>query len=451
MSDREPNLRLAVLLAEADWSAGELARAVNALGTAQGLRLRYDRSSVAHWLGGTRPNAPVPELIAAAFTQRLRRIVTPADTALAPFRDPTMLVTLTPPGGSGSVQRLIDLCHAAADPNRRAFLMRTAYTLTSVSTPDWLSPQPVEQPDQSSAGAAIPQDVAALEEVAAVFAVMRQRYGGGYIRSALTVYLADQASYRFYRPASAGLRRDLLTVVAQLTHILADMTADEMLPGLAQRYAHLALALAQEAGNRHQYAVSLRAAAAQALRLGHTLYALRLAEAAVEAGGPAADPSARAFLLTQRALAHAHDGRSRRALNDMTAAERHHSHATSPAGPFTAYPRAALEFQHAEVLLALGHHTHAGTHFQNSLQLRAPEQHRPLALTHARYAELLLQIGHLDAACAQWHSFLDHYTCLQSACAEQQLTRMKQHLRPHSRQRHAADVLARARALSDTT
>lgn len=309
MSDREPNLRLAALLAEAEWSAGELARAINALGTAQGLRLRYDRSSVAHWLGGTRPRGPVPELIAAAFTQRLRRLVTPADTALVPLRDPTVLLARTPPGG-GAVHRLIDLCHTAADPNRRTFLMRTAYTLTSVSAPDWLAPPPVEPQDQRHAGAAGPQDVAALEEAAAGFATISQRYGGGHIRGALTAYIADQASYQLARPASAGLHRDLLTVVAQLTHLLADMTADDVLAGLAQRYSHLALAVAQEAGNRRQYAVSLRAAA-RALRLGHPLYALRLAEAAVDAGGPAADSSALAFLLTQRALAHAYDGRSR--------------------------------------------------------------------------------------------------------------------------------------------
>lgn len=55
MARRDANGLLAALIAEADWTAGELARAVNGLGMAQGLCLRYDRTSVAHWLTGSRP------------------------------------------------------------------------------------------------------------------------------------------------------------------------------------------------------------------------------------------------------------------------------------------------------------------------------------------------------------------------------------------------------------
>ena len=91
MAHRHANDRLAALLREADWTNGELAHAVNTLGAAEGLSLRYDRTSVAHWLSGTRPRPPVPDLVAAALTQRTGRLVIAEDTGFFPQayeRDP---------------------------------------------------------------------------------------------------------------------------------------------------------------------------------------------------------------------------------------------------------------------------------------------------------------------------------------------------------------------------
>ncbi|GAB3949668.1 helix-turn-helix domain-containing protein [Streptomyces sparsus] len=82
MARRERNHRLAALLAEAGWSAADLARTVNALVVAQSVALRYDRTAVAHWLTGSRPRPPVPDLVALAFSRRCNRLVTTADTGL---------------------------------------------------------------------------------------------------------------------------------------------------------------------------------------------------------------------------------------------------------------------------------------------------------------------------------------------------------------------------------
>ncbi|WP_055496220.1 hypothetical protein [Streptomyces albus] len=88
MGRRTPNRQLAALLAESGWNAGELARAVNALGTKYGLRLRYDRTAVAHWLEGSRPRPPVPGLVAQVFGRRLGRVVHVGETGLARRRQP---------------------------------------------------------------------------------------------------------------------------------------------------------------------------------------------------------------------------------------------------------------------------------------------------------------------------------------------------------------------------
>ncbi|MFE7119642.1 hypothetical protein ACFU99_29920, partial [Streptomyces sp. NPDC057654] len=89
MSRREPNEQLAALLAEAEWSAGALARAVNVLGAARELELHYTRSSVAFWLNGSRPPAPVPEFVAQVLSRRTGRLLAPQDTGLAQLCDRT--------------------------------------------------------------------------------------------------------------------------------------------------------------------------------------------------------------------------------------------------------------------------------------------------------------------------------------------------------------------------
>ncbi|MGP4115458.1 hypothetical protein ACTWP5_31745, partial [Streptomyces sp. 4N509B] len=83
MTPRSDNRRLRELLHEAGWTQEALARAVNALGEEIGAHLRYDRTAVAHWLAGTRPRPPVPQLAAEALTRRLGRVVTVAAAGFA--------------------------------------------------------------------------------------------------------------------------------------------------------------------------------------------------------------------------------------------------------------------------------------------------------------------------------------------------------------------------------
>ncbi|MEU9008152.1 hypothetical protein AB0D15_41400, partial [Streptomyces sp. NPDC048551] len=83
MTEREPNGRLRTLLTDARWSGQDFARAVNGVAAETGLTLCYDRTSVSHWLSGTRPPAHVVALAAEALTRRTGRRISPADTGLA--------------------------------------------------------------------------------------------------------------------------------------------------------------------------------------------------------------------------------------------------------------------------------------------------------------------------------------------------------------------------------
>ncbi|MEV6938841.1 hypothetical protein AB0N19_31680, partial [Streptomyces sp. NPDC051132] len=80
------NTSLRDLLSEAGMSAAELARNVNRLAADEGLALGYDRTTVAHWLSGSRPRAPVPQLVAEVLTRSIGRLVGAAETGLADAR-----------------------------------------------------------------------------------------------------------------------------------------------------------------------------------------------------------------------------------------------------------------------------------------------------------------------------------------------------------------------------
>ncbi|GGZ71876.1 hypothetical protein GCM10010371_34460 [Streptomyces subrutilus] len=444
MARDHPNQSLSALLAESGWSAAELARAVNTLAGKQGVTLRYDRTSVAHWLSGSRPRSPVPDLVAAAFSNRTGRPVTAGETGLE--RPAAVPFTRIEPGDADAVLRLVALLRADVDPAHHAGLAAAAYQQA-------VAPQPVWRPASFTVPAArgparITEraEVRTLEEMSVLFAGLADRHGGAHARSALALYLADDVGRVLSRQAPSAVRRQLLSGTAQLVHVLAVMTADAGYASLSQHYFHAALALAHDAGDRDVYSITLRAMSVQALRLGFRAQALRLVEEAMNAAGPDMEPATQAFLLNQRALARAHHRQDRAARADLEAAQAQHALATGPPGPFTMYTSAGLHYQAARTLLVLGR-THEAIHgWEISLLERTPDQRRTSALTLAALADTELGIGHLEAACQHWSTFLDLYPYLHSVRARQALVSLRRGLRIHHRHPQAAATLERARA-----
>ncbi|MFJ4858346.1 hypothetical protein [Streptomyces sp. NPDC088730] len=444
MARYQPNKHLSALLAESGWSAADLARAVNLLAGKQSLTFRYDRTSVAHWLSGSRPRSPVPDLVAAAFSNRTGRPVTTGETGLeTPAAVPFMRIE---PGDADAVLRLVALLRADVDPAHRAGLAATAYQQVAVPQPIW-RPASFAVPAARRPGRITERaEVRTLEEMSVLFAGLADRHGGVHARSALALYLADDVGRVLSRQAPPALRRQLHSGTAQLVHVLAVMTADAGYASLSQHYFHAALSLAHDAGDRRVYSITLRAMSVQALRLGFGRQGLLLAEAAIHTAGPDVEPSTQAFLLNQRALARAHHRQDRAARDDLDAAQAQHALATGPPGPFTTYAPAGLHYQAARTLLVLGRTQEAIHGWEISLRERTPDQRRTSALTLAALADTELGIGHLEAACQHWSTFLDLYPYLQSVRARQALVSLRRGLRVHHRQPEAAAVLERARA-----
>ncbi|MFE2044596.1 tol-pal system YbgF family protein [Streptomyces sp. NPDC059477] len=452
MARNAPNQQLKELLLEADWTAGELAHAVNLEGRAQSLDLRYDRTSVAHWLRGSRPRPPVPQLTAAVLARRLRRPVLPDDTGLA--RE-----TVEPGRAQGAetdtgqesdpLTRLISLTRADVLPTTRSALTREIYTPPSVAPLPWpTTPTPSPSPAPGTAG---PRgaDARNLVEMAALFARQMDHHGGGHARSALAAYLTDDAAALLARPTEQAARRGLLTHVAELSHVLAKMTSDTGRHSLAKSYLLTALDLAHQARDRRTYAITLRALSLQTLERGHPHVAADLADAALHTAPRDVSGATRAFLLSQRALTRARDHRKHEALTDLIDAERHHVPGPANQGPFATYPTAGFHYQRGEILLALNELPQALRAFDGSLRHRRPHDHRQTSLTQARRAETLLRMGHLDAACNAWTIFLQRYPLLRSTLADSALARLRAGLRPYVRHPHSAHVLDTAQALGN--
>ncbi|MFJ8746003.1 tol-pal system YbgF family protein [Embleya sp. NPDC127516] len=454
MSNREPNVRLAALLTEANWSAATLAHQVNTAGAAHGVTLTYNRSTVAHWLGGSRPRHPVPALVASVLSRRCGRLITPQETGLVPTPAHAPLMA-DRARGPGATARLTDLCRADVDPARRAETARAVFSPTDPHRPTREHPGPAARPKPfvrlDSGRRATSADSRTTREMTQSFADLAARHGGRRVRTWLGLYLAEDAGHLPDASSSNDLRRQLLVDVAQLAHLLADMTADSGHPGLARKYFEASLDLADEAGNDRMHAITLRAMSVQAMRLGHHDHAFELADAAVTRAGSASDHPVMAFLLTQRAHTAAITGRARPARTDLAAAERHHNRSqAAPPGAFTTYTPAALHFRTGQTFRALRDPANALTSLQ-AARHRTPPSRRATALTEATVAETLADMGHLEAACTHWNLFLDLYPHLASTEVEHARTRMRQTLRRFPRQQHSTPLRRRDRALSALT
>ncbi|WP_327254022.1 hypothetical protein [Streptomyces sp. NBC_01244] len=508
---RVANARMGDLLAEAGWSGAELARAVNALGTLHGLALRYDRTAVAHWLSGTRPRRPVPELIAAALTERCGRLVTVVEAGLGTgSTGPGVRPGPGAEGGGEGLLRLALQARADVDPHGRPPLLRSPYQPVPVPAPVWDREPAQGGGGETAAGTGTRTDTGTdtgtgtgprvhsdtrartrtrtdtttstgiadlaarrhlaahaeqLRALAGSFSGLYLAHGGVHTRAALAAWLAQDAGAFAARhpggpgPAvrgrgAPGLGREAPDVwrgYAQLAHLLAEMTADSGYHGLAQEYHGIALGLARQADDRRMYAITLRAMSAHAGRLGQPAHAVRLARTAVETAPADGEPGTLAFLLVQRAAAHAHAGQRAAAAADLAAADHLHGrHAVKPPdGPFDSYARADLDFARARTHLALGEFPAAADALERSLRGRAADQHRATALTHAALAETLLRLGHLTRACEHWRAFLTAAPAVQSRAVREALGRLLRDLTPYRRAREAVPTVAMARALAE--
>ncbi|WP_051941214.1 hypothetical protein [Phaeacidiphilus oryzae] len=391
---RRPNGRLRSLLREAGWSGQDLATAVNRAAEGTGLVRRYDRTTVAHWLSGSRPADPVPRLVAEVLTGALGRQVTVADTALS---------------------------------------ARGAPAAPGTPLPSTVSPA------RHRIG---PEHVRAAESVLESMLTAVVRTGGDGVREALTGYLSTTVLPWLRVPAAPRVHHALLTAASRLAELTGFSCFDGHLHEPARGYYRTALALGREAGDPQCRALALRALSVQAHHLGRPSRALEYAESA--AGEiPRLPDREGGWVAGQFAVAAAGCGDRSTALGQLSRARLLLDRATAAAGRPLASHAAALGRQEAELLCALGDRTGAIRALAGSVRERPPAEQLALAVTRARLAELQLDHGHLERACDTWQRLLDEAAALASARLDAARHRMRSRLLPHRRHPAAAALLAR--------
>jgi hypothetical protein len=442
---RKPNTRLKTLIQAAGLSPAQLARALRALATEQGLSVSYDYATVRRWLDGTQPRPPAPALLMECLSRLLGRPVTAQEAGLtyAPA------VAVDSAWEAEPLRKLSQLTSAELDPARRELLGTDRFSLAALAIPDHLTPPaPMDQrePAESDAphpGSAKPDH---LQGMALHFHAAAEAYGGEPVRAAVAAFLAHDVIPILHTERRERSRRAVLSAAAQLTLLLGLMSADSGYDRTAQHYHHVAARFAADAGDSATLAIVLRIMATHAFELGHhTPTVLRLSKQAV-VHADAAPLAVQAYVHAHLAVVQAHYD-SRAALDALAQAERLHARADPPSGPFTSYPVGGLYYQRAETLNILGDHSGSVNALNTSLRMRSPAEHRAAVLTRARLAEIHLRVGHLEQALLHWHAFLTAYPTLHSARATRHLHTLRVKLRPYQRHRTARQLLDRAHLL----
>lgn len=442
---RQKNHALLGLLEEANWSRADLARSVNHLGNAQGLSLHYDRTSVAHWLTGSRPRSPVPALVAQALTQRIQRLVQPLDTGLIPMEGDSADWYRDLAAAANPLERLHRLCLLDSHPTRRGLLAAVPYQMSEAFLDPQETPGEIEWVS-GSRSSLYPRSAAEMFVcLGEMFAHFDDHYGGGRARSSFAACLRDNAISLLAEVHPSPAHRELSGKIAWLALLLAEMHADMESHGAAQLYHLTALDLAGVAKDRAAQTMILTSMADSARTLNHTWYALRMLGSAATFAVDV-PPWVSAVMLAQRGAVRARTGDASGSRADLRAAQRALMEAGEMQGAPLLYSRllrANVCSQRAHAHDALGSSSDAIEAYRTALEHIKDHRSRAFALTHGRLAELLLRLGHLEAARPHIDAFCEHRHRFVSARVQACLELIRQRVNAYQC-RPAAQALIRS-------
>ncbi|MFJ1754840.1 hypothetical protein [Kitasatospora sp. NPDC088134] len=424
-------MKLRALFEETGWTGQAFAQAVNAEALRSALELHFDRTTVAHWLAGSRPRGQVGEFICRVLSQRLQRDVQLEHIGLA---GPSTAEVGSP--AAGARERLRELAREGLVAQR--VLRRLPYSPTT-GFPEAES----GRAPAGGTGRLSLTHVRSAESMVALFAHADETFGGARWRPALASYLSVDIAERLGGSASSSVGRRFRQAGGDLAYLAGFMAFDENLHGVAQAYFQLAVQLSSETGDRGRYAIAVRQMSVQAHQLGNVRLALQFAEESSR-GVPCLPDETGAFVLGQEALALAGAGERRRALEVLGRAQRLLDRADGREALLGGYHLAAFSHQQAEVLAAAGDLPAACGALAASLRLRPPQERRARMLTTARLACLQLSQGQVELACSTWEGFLDDYPLVASARGDVAFRELRRRLRSYQREPAARRLLARA-------
>lgn len=452
---RVRNDALEQALKQAHLTYEEAAAAVRVVAAESGELLRTNRSAVAHWVKGQRPNPQTATYIAEALSRRLGRTLRPSELGLC---DPDQDLPVEELGlvlGADPVDVLKRI--GEADIHRRRFLTGAAYSVAAAALPLGIE-QAVEYQKRAQAGhtRAGDAEIAAVRDVVEMYTRIDERHGGQHGRSAVVQYLrSDVADLCRSTFATEEHRREALGAAACVAYLCGWKAFDAGEHGLAQRYYLQSYALTEEAGDDLHGAWILRIMAHNGMDIRRPESTVDLADAALARVRSRVDPTTESLFAVTRARALAHAGRGPEAVTQLRQAQDLVLRGDEQALPFWAAlwgsPRATVASHSAKTFKELRDHANAERHYAVSARSRSNggrDHQRITALTLAAQGREQAAQGHLEQACGTWSHSLTMFTGVRSSRAKTEVRSIRRALRTFERRgvSAAVDLDERARA-----
>ncbi|MEU4531593.1 hypothetical protein AB0F49_25530 [Micromonospora ureilytica] len=430
------------LLSAAGYGNGHaaFARQLNHAGRDQGA-WRYDAASVYWWLRGRRPGEHVQAAIAETLTRKLGRSV--AVTELGFGATDSIGMCTYPASVDGAIDtaeqiwtRLAKHLHAKASG---AFDSGKALQ----AAVGWRYDLRDETVSRSGRQQVTPTDVQSLYALADHFTDLDRRHGSGSARTRALMadFLVRQVTLMLRGTYTEAVGRDLMRAAATLCGQLAFMSYDAGDHSTAQQHVTIALRLAKAANDLLYGAHLLANLATQAVHLGHSRDAARLAEAAIDGAGRA--PAAvLARLHATAATAYGQSGERRGCQLALARAERALDRTGAVPGPrwVTYFSPAHLAGAALRCLGDLQLYSQALAHAPDALTL-AIENTRTRALHTALVAVTHARAGDIDAACNWGRKLAQHAEGIHSARVQQRVGELTATLIPQQASPQVNEVL----------
>lgn len=455
---RTRNTQLADLIKETGWSQPQAASHFLLVASEVGaddLRA-VSRSHIAMWVGGTRPGDTAVRILCEMLSRKLGRAIAPGQIGLD-LSDRTV-----PAAPSWSLDTVSALTVLGDDMSftRRQVLATSAYSAAGAAVPPqrwWNETLATARSRPSVSRLTVTEaHVETVRDAMRYYSRLDQRLGGRAGRSALLTYLqSDVAAYVAGRFPTEQIRRDLMSAAAELVYLAGWTAFDSSAHSTAQATFEIALRMAAEADDAPLAGHILRAAAHQAVDLGHPKRALELAEGSLADGRyDLASHRERALLGVVHARALAANRQAKAAHAALHRAEKDLQKADTGDEPGRVFffTQAALAHETAATLWTLGDLNGAEAEFVRSVRTRAlPLAARTHVVTQGYLGQVRLRRGHIDEACATWSEALDTIdgNGIQSGRTRDAVVQMHRSLSPVLARggRVAAELNQRARAV----
>ncbi|MEU7678493.1 hypothetical protein AB0C42_27175 [Micromonospora taraxaci] len=416
------------------------ARQLNHAGRNEGV-WRYDAASVYWWLRGRRPGEHVQAAMAETLARKLDRPV--AVTELGFGAVESMATCVYP----GSVDGAIDTAEQIWTRLAKHLHPQASGTFDSgkalQAALGWRYDLPDEMISRSGRQLVTLTDVQSLYVLADHFTDLDRRHGSGspHTRALMADFLVRQVTVMLRGTYTEAVGQDLMRSAATLCGQLAFMSYDAGDHATAQQHVTIAMRLAKAANDRLYGAHLLANLATQAVHLGHSRDAARLAEAAIDGAGRA--PAAVLARLHATAAAAYGQSRERRSCQlALAKAERALDRAGAVPSPrwVTYFSPAHLAGAALRCLGDLQLYSRALDHSTDALTL-ASENTRTRALHTALVAVTHARAGDTDAACEWGRTLAQHSSAIRSARVQQRVRELAATLSPQQASPQVNEVL----------